>query len=1061
MNKPIKFLSARAASLACCFGLVTGACGATLLDFQFNEGSGFEVLDTAQNQVGYFGTSRFDPAVDTVSLVDDSPSGQSGDRAFANNGKGFLIGDTGADQVLNITNGPITMESWLKINGSVLPGVNEGIASYGGSYKFGFKNGILVFTLLGKADITNTFIPVLPVDQWIHVATAWDPGVGVNFHVTTDSGGGNFVTTSTFVANTNTTARALQNTYLSVGNEGFGNPLVASYDRFRIHQALLAPTDLDVDPLNSKAPFASTKVVYHFNESNLPALNSLTPNLPLAQGNSLAAATFGPAWTNDAPSGLPGDHALAFNLDVPANRQRINVDYSPGLVDLRANNTNYTLEAWVKLPEVMPTTRMVLFRTAEQSSAPTFRVSLSITPARALQTTVYGVTDFIGTAALVPNDGQWHHVAAVMVNYAQVRFYIDGVFKQSLNRTSANAPTGTGSSPTHNLLMGLESDALYFKGFLDRVRISNQALTNGELDAAKIIGTPYISSQPANVTVTVQGNASFSATAGGSGTLSYQWLFAPAGNPASKSNVPGGNSPTLNLTNVQPAQDGWYSLLVSNANGSTESTQARLVVSTAPLISAQPTNVTTVVTSSATFTVAAAPAPGYASLSYQWRYAPPANPTNKVAIAGANAASFTLNDLQLTNQGFYSVIVSNEGGSIESADARLIATVPGTLQPLWNIRPTDGREYITGYNSDANLRDLERGMGYNPITDHLLIGARFTSPLAKGIFIVDAQTGAHIGSLKSVTNTVTGGTIVLTRVVVADDGAIYACNFGTLSDANPLKIYRWANENAEPTVAYQGNPVSGIAANQQWGKNMTVRGSGTNTQILMDTRNIYHALFTTTDGATFTPTVFLPNATTDESGFGLVWGTNGTFWSKSSGRPLIQWQLNSPYTNAPLVRSFTGNGFPSSGFQNFSFSEDNRYMAGIVVQTGADAVELYDVSDLDRGPLLVDTGLFPVDNTQGVNYGNVFVTKNRVIALNPNNGIVAFALPSTDPEIGVRRTGSNLTIFWAASHSGYLLEGSDSLTTPNWTVIPHTTVGAENQATVTTSGASKFYRLKK
>ena len=41
-----------------------------------------------------------------------SVSGLPGDGSFYNSGKGFLMADDTASKVLNITNGPITMEAW-------------------------------------------------------------------------------------------------------------------------------------------------------------------------------------------------------------------------------------------------------------------------------------------------------------------------------------------------------------------------------------------------------------------------------------------------------------------------------------------------------------------------------------------------------------------------------------------------------------------------------------------------------------------------------------------------------------------------------------------------------------------------------------------------------------------------------------------------------------------------------------------------------------------------------------------------------------------------------------
>jgi hypothetical protein len=60
--------------------------------------------------------------------------------------------------VLGITNGPITIECWININGAFFK-PNEGIVAYGGSYKMGMRGGQQVFTLFGIADITNMTFP--------------------------------------------------------------------------------------------------------------------------------------------------------------------------------------------------------------------------------------------------------------------------------------------------------------------------------------------------------------------------------------------------------------------------------------------------------------------------------------------------------------------------------------------------------------------------------------------------------------------------------------------------------------------------------------------------------------------------------------------------------------------------------------------------------------------------------------------------------------------------------------------------------------------------------------
>src|SRR4051812_18484859 len=106
-------------ALGLLLGCAVLAQGQTVLNFSLNEGSPNTSFTNAdQTLVGYLGLTPVDPA-NAVGLSTDSPSGQLGDGSFTNaNSKGYLLADSGADPVLNITNGPITMESWVKINPS-------------------------------------------------------------------------------------------------------------------------------------------------------------------------------------------------------------------------------------------------------------------------------------------------------------------------------------------------------------------------------------------------------------------------------------------------------------------------------------------------------------------------------------------------------------------------------------------------------------------------------------------------------------------------------------------------------------------------------------------------------------------------------------------------------------------------------------------------------------------------------------------------------------------------------------------------------------------------------
>lgn len=109
------------------------------------------------------------------------------------------------------------------------------------------------------------------------------------------------------------------------------------------------------------------------------------------------------------------------------------------------------------------------------------------------------------------------------------------------------------------------------------------------------------------------------------------------------------------------------------------------VPAVAPAISAQPTSVAVKVTSNATFTVTATgiPAPGYL-----WRF-------NGLPIAGATTSSYTVSNVQYTNAGNYSVLITNAMGSINSSNALLsiVTASPAqfqafTLQPDQSLQVT-------------------------------------------------------------------------------------------------------------------------------------------------------------------------------------------------------------------------------------------------------------------------------------------------------------------------------------------------------------------------------------
>jgi uncharacterized repeat protein (TIGR01451 family) len=131
-----------------------------------------------------------------------------------------------------------------------------------------------------------------------------------------------------------------------------------------------------------------------------------------------------------------------------------------------------------------------------------------------------------------------------------------------------------GASTNVNVLINASACSLSSGVYAATVAFRN--LTSGAVQGRPVSLTvqmlaPAIITQPVSQAVTVGGTANFNVTASGMPPLSYQWRF-------NGTNIVGATDTTLTLTNVQPAQAGSYTVLVTNAHGLILSSNAVLTV---------------------------------------------------------------------------------------------------------------------------------------------------------------------------------------------------------------------------------------------------------------------------------------------------------------------------------------------------------------------------------------------------------------------------------------------------------------------------------------------------
>ena len=172
---------------------------------------------------------------------------------------------------------------------------------------------------------------------------------------------------------------------------------------------------------------------------------------------------------------------------------------------------------------------------------------------------------------------------------------------------------------------------------------------------------PSITLPPTAVTATLGTNASFSVTASGTGPLSYQWR--KNGTP-----LPGKTSNPLSLDAVTYADEGTYTVAVTNQGGTVVSAGAALTVEGVPAITKDPSSLTRTFGYSATFTVTAT-GHNTGSFQYQWY-------RGATLIQGANSPTFTIPSITMTDAGSYRVTVTNSSGTATSGNATL------TVQPI-------------------------------------------------------------------------------------------------------------------------------------------------------------------------------------------------------------------------------------------------------------------------------------------------------------------------------------------------------------------------------------------
>jgi len=177
---------------------------------------------------------------------------------------------------------------------------------------------------------------------------------------------------------------------------------------------------------------------------------------------------------------------------------------------------------------------------------------------------------------------------------------------------------------------------------------------------------PWVRSQPLSRNPYAGETVQLDVTATGRLPLTFQWN-GPSGPLSDDGRVSGSTTPNLIIANVDPSDVGNYWVTITNLHGSTSCVTAgvRISLSQAPRILIDPQSQTLLVGQTLELWSTAS---GAQPLAYKW-YGPAGLMADDGRIGGSTTTNLTVANLQVVDDGGYSMVVSNSFGMATSAVA--------------------------------------------------------------------------------------------------------------------------------------------------------------------------------------------------------------------------------------------------------------------------------------------------------------------------------------------------------------------------------------------------------
>lgn len=522
-----------------------------------------------------------------------------------------------------------------------------------------------------------------------------------------------------------------------------------------------------------------------------------------------------------------------------------------------------------------------------------------------------------------------------------------------------------------------------------------------------------------------------------------------------------------------------------------------LARSHAPSITNQPTSITTGVGSTPNFSVSAA---GNGTLTYQWRL----NGTN--LPGNATSAMLTLTNVQLTQAGNYSVLVTDSLGAVTSAVASLTVTNTSTNTPPAFIsnpvnKPgaTVGVAYVGSLVGDATDADAGEVLTFSKVSGLAWLSVAGNGSLAGTPGASDVGTNSWTVQVTDLANTSSQATLKI--IVSAAPAGATVTNLivdDSFADGNRTKTGA-LDANWWSSSATSGNSIEvypGQLGMVTGSSGRGIHGTFTPQTLAVGDTLTTRITFTTPATVGSNKSTAFKVALMDFNNAGLAADLSSTSSSSNPlyvGQPgyMAAFDVNTgagadisiqKHDVTSLLGRFLGttaewNEIGTSADAGYAFAPNTEYVLVMsVTRTGADSLDIF--NSLRQGATLLDShtetdasgianhfgllGLWANSDTFGSTTTPGASADNGITLSNVRIELVT-AAPVNPPTLEIGLSGGNVVLSWPANETaGFQLESTANINPAVWTGAGSpATIGDKNYVTNPVTGNAKLYRLKK